>query len=189
MSRRRDPASWHVAIENARQLAWDAKEYALGCANQRRIAAMFMAASEAFQVAADAAEEAGQESAAWSANTHARAYANRAREYAQAHLRVTKLYEVRTDHGDPAGRGTEYTREPRTLRYVLRQIEDSGPWEPSQSFSVEEFVRNNIWLSSEHDEVDYETGDRTTYSLHFDGPPRAMRRLAMILLEAHPEWR
>lgn len=99
---------------------------------------------------------------------------------------VNKTYETWDEEsveiGDTDNRGFEYQDNVMTLRELIREMQNNGITEPSCSS-----IQAGIWFSSIDDEIDYRTGERTQYTLHFkhiDGKTvsgRNMKRIVKLL--------
>lgn len=104
---------------------------------------------------------------------------------------VSKTFDVVTpesaEHGDIADSGFEYQDRAMTLREVLRTIESEGCTEPSSwPCTLENFANGRVWFTSVDPDVDYRTGESTTYAIHVDGSSRNLARLYRFLSAKYP---
>jgi hypothetical protein len=144
-------------------------------------------AADAWDVASDAAEEAGEneDARAWKAT------ANQIRSKFRQPFLVSKTYETWDEDALEAGEtddsGFEYKDQPMSLTELLREFEELGSFEPSEIPTPPNWRPGmRIWFSSRDSDVNYRTGERTEYALHPRGSERAIKRLFQLLREKYP---
>lgn len=79
-----------------------------------------------------------------------------------AHFNGMNLEEGRSEHGDYAD--SEFD----TIDEAVKAIRDSLGYAESSCYPLCANQLTNVWLSSVDPDIDYVTGEETTYSVHFD---------------------
>ena len=157
------------------------------------LARLFLDASEAYAVAADALEEAGEQRLADAANRRSVDLGRTALGYRRSAFIVSKTYEIWGEEdleaGDTNRRGFVYSDKPMSFTEVLREVRELGWFEkPDLQFSTK-FSTTDVGgftLYGTEDDEDYQTGDRTSHALHIHGSARALRRLVEQLRVEFP---
>jgi len=87
---------------------------------------------------------------------------------------ISETYQIVTEEsaidGDYAESGFNFEGRKFGFRELVEYIQDEGFGQTS-SWPA----RVTDWLSTVDDEVDYQTGERTSKNLHFDGPPHQLK--------------
>lgn len=91
---------------------------------------------------------------------------------------VSKTYQVVTEesasHGDFSEGGFEFEDSSMSLREILDEVNSLGYFEVNDS-------TDQIGLYGVDPDIDYQSGEETTYALHIDASPRAIARLKRLL--------
>ena len=132
--------------------------------------------ADAYDVAADALEEAGKHVEARSATAHAQSLRN-------ARFLISKTFETYTEEsvaqGDAEDRGFVYADMPHSFSEAVAEIQDLGSFEPSEV--PLRLPRSTLTLYGSGDEWD-DDGTSTQHALHIVGSESAVTRLVRFLV-------
>ena len=179
---RRDPAGRaNEALRHAEWLGSQLPSVVRGAQSRRltqiwpSVRRALNATADAYDVAADALEEAGKHVKARSAAEHAQSLRN-------ARFLISKTFETYTEEsvaqGDAEDRGFVYADEPYSFSDAVDEVRDLGSFEPSEI--PLRLPRSRLTLYGRDEEMD--DGDTTTHALHIVGSESAVTRLVRFLV-------